>query len=204
MVRGAVTSLYREPLKDSRVEGCHGGRLDRRREIAVADTSHQTRFESGLTLAPELGEMSADRPALGRSKQRRQDNHASLRLPRTSVRIDIGPQHGLDSCTRRRCVLEGIFRSRALRPVVERDRLQEQCFLTSERRVQARLGDAEGGGQIPDRCSFIPSLPEHLHRSTQGGIPIEFPGPSFHLGCRRCFHADKPIKSLTSSCKVPN
>src|SRR5262245_17271230 len=56
----------------------------------------------------------------------------------------------------------------------QRNGLAIEGLLAAKGGIEARRINSHGGGQIIERGAFVALLPEHLHRSPQGGASVKF------------------------------
>src|SRR6266849_8890365 len=82
-------------------------------------------------------------------------------------------QPAFDRVTRRRPFLEDALGVGDNAFVITVQNFQEQGILVAEGRIEARLGEAGGGGDVVERCALEAFLPEYVAREVQRLVGIE-------------------------------
>src|SRR5713226_694740 len=82
-------------------------------------------------------------------------------------------QPAFDRVTCRRSFLEDALGIRDKTFVIAVQNFQEQCILVAEGRIEARLGEAGGGGDVVERSALETFSPEHVAREVQRLVGIE-------------------------------
>src|SRR5258706_5529860 len=86
---------------------------------------------------------------------------------------DKAGQPAFDRVARRRPFLEDALGVGDDAFVIAVENLQEQRILVAERRIEARLGEPGGGGDVVERCALESFSPEHVAREVQHLVGIE-------------------------------
>src|SRR5216684_2026180 len=109
-------------------------------------------------------------------------------------------QPAFDRVTRRRPLLEDALGVRDNAFVIAVENFQEQRILVAERGIEARLGEAGGGGDVIERCALESFSPEHVAREIQHLVGIETAG-----SCHRTYvRADRGIAKSGHRARRPS
>src|SRR5258707_3451564 len=101
------------------------------------------------------------------------DREAAPAAPDARAERDKTRQPVFDCVTRRRSLAEDALGARDNTLVIAVQNFQEQCILVAKGRIEARLGEAGGRGDVVERGALESFSPEHVAREVQRLVGIE-------------------------------